>query len=230
MNSADCINTQTTLGQNATPVEIIQAVKDVLGSIDLDPASDHTINQEIGARRFYDFFLDGYNRQWEASTVFLNPPGNSYIGGSYAIRLQYQNFELMHDKGLIGTSQLKAFRLKHNLKHISASNWFTKLWGSFMSSSIDAAIALVYRGGTLGSLPGEMLEMPLCITCSTPPLGKRSACINGSGRLSFDQIVKGQRVPQTSNTQSSAFVCLSFDEAIRQKFANRFSGFGVIKM
>jgi len=57
-----------------TPAKYIRVARSVMGSIDLDPASCWAANQWIQARVFYDKESDGLNRQWNARTVFLNPP------------------------------------------------------------------------------------------------------------------------------------------------------------
>jgi hypothetical protein len=57
-----------------TPVEIVALSRKVLGSIDLDPASDAEANLVIGATELYSEADDGLSRQWHGR-VFLNPPG-----------------------------------------------------------------------------------------------------------------------------------------------------------
>jgi ParB family chromosome partitioning protein len=56
-----------------TPHSYIQAVKEVLGGIDLDPASCAEANQTVGARYFYDKEDDGLAQPWYRR-VYLNPP------------------------------------------------------------------------------------------------------------------------------------------------------------
>lgn len=65
-----------------TPPHIIEMVKEVLGEIDLDPASEEKANQIIGAREFYS--QDALNKDWVADKVFLNPPGKVKGGHSQA--------------------------------------------------------------------------------------------------------------------------------------------------
>ena len=55
-----------------TPPEIIDLVLDVLGEIDLDPASN-TGKPNVPARRHYTKEDDGLSQPW-AGRVFLNPP------------------------------------------------------------------------------------------------------------------------------------------------------------
>jgi len=56
-----------------TPAVYIEAVREVLGSIDLDPASCAAANEWIQAKVFYTEADDGLSKPWEGRT-FLNPP------------------------------------------------------------------------------------------------------------------------------------------------------------
>jgi len=66
------------LSQNSTewytPARYIEAVRQVLGDIALDPASTEEANITVNATIFYDTATDGLTKTWKAATVFLNPP------------------------------------------------------------------------------------------------------------------------------------------------------------
>jgi len=57
-----------------TPPAIIASVKEVMGGIDLDPASSEAANETVGAKRFYSELQDGLLQDWNASRLFMNPP------------------------------------------------------------------------------------------------------------------------------------------------------------
>lgn len=72
-----------------TPNYIAEVVKDFLGVIDLDPASNEVANKTIGATEYFREADDGLSLSWransgEASSVFCNPPGGKIKNRSVA--------------------------------------------------------------------------------------------------------------------------------------------------
>lgn len=70
-----------------TPLDIILKVKDVLGDIDLDPASSIEANARIGAKYYFTREMDGLTTNWSngnSRTVYLNPPGGKRKNKSMA--------------------------------------------------------------------------------------------------------------------------------------------------
>ncbi len=56
-----------------TPPDVLAAVREVLGRVDLDPASSEVAQQFVRARRYFTLDDDGLSRMWKGS-IFLNPP------------------------------------------------------------------------------------------------------------------------------------------------------------
>jgi len=68
-----------------TPAEIIEAAREVMGGIDLDPASCEEANCTVQASRFYDEDTDGLAQEWHGR-VWLNPPYGG-LAGSFTDKL-----------------------------------------------------------------------------------------------------------------------------------------------
>lgn len=56
-----------------TPSEYIGAVRKVLGTIDLDPASSYLANKTVQATRIFSIRDDGLRQDWDGN-IWLNPP------------------------------------------------------------------------------------------------------------------------------------------------------------
>ena len=62
-----------------TPANVVEACREALGVIDLDPASNAHANQVVKATRYFTVEDDGLEQPWKGR-VFLNPP-YSHIAG-----------------------------------------------------------------------------------------------------------------------------------------------------
>ncbi len=69
-----------------TPPEYIDAARDAMGSIDLDPASCDVAQANVRAKRFYTIDDNGLEKKW-AGNVWLNPPYSKDLIGLFAAKV-----------------------------------------------------------------------------------------------------------------------------------------------
>jgi hypothetical protein len=72
-----------------TPARYVEAAREVLGTIDLDPASCEGANATVGAVRFFDAHTDGLAHDWPGR-VWLNPPYGR-LGPQFVAKLLEQH-------------------------------------------------------------------------------------------------------------------------------------------
>jgi len=73
MKQAMAVLTSSLTNEWYTPYHITDMAREVMGSIDLDPASDIAAQSWIQATRYYDASVDGLSVDWYGN-VWLNPP------------------------------------------------------------------------------------------------------------------------------------------------------------
>jgi hypothetical protein len=71
MNNSQLINQDSGICEYYTPIELVNAAREVMGSIDLDPASSEQANKLIKALRFYS--ENGLDKPWFGN-VWMNHP------------------------------------------------------------------------------------------------------------------------------------------------------------
>lgn len=83
-----------------TPEYIIESVREVLGVIDLDPASSETANQRIQAERYFNKEHDGLNHSWLGS-VYLNPPYSQPLCNRFTEKFVSEYHEGSIEQGIL---------------------------------------------------------------------------------------------------------------------------------
>jgi len=69
-----------------TPLQFLDAVREVLGTIDLDPASCELAQKNVKATKFYDSEADGLSKTWKGK-VYMNPPYSKDLCFKFATKL-----------------------------------------------------------------------------------------------------------------------------------------------
>jgi len=102
-----------------TPSKYIEAVRQVLGGIDLDPASCELAQKTVRAKAYYTKADDGLSRQW-SGRVFLNPPYGT-TGGQSNQGIWAQRLIGEHQAGNVTAAILL-------VKAALGYQWFENIW------------------------------------------------------------------------------------------------------
>lgn len=131
------IQQNTGNNERYTPKEYIDAAREVLGTIDLDPASSELANQTVKATKIYTAQDDGLQQEWFGN-IWLNPPYAKDLLPKFAEKFAASNFN-------------QAIVLVHNA---TETRWFLNF--------IRKASAIVFPTGRVDcKTPGENRNTPL---------------------------------------------------------------------
>lgn len=72
-----------------TPAEYIEAAREVMGSIDTDPASNDIANKIVKAEKYYTIETNGLAHDWTGN-VWMNPPYSSDLISKFVEKLKEQ--------------------------------------------------------------------------------------------------------------------------------------------
>jgi ParB family chromosome partitioning protein len=70
-----------------TPRAFIDAARNVMGGIDLDPATSEIANRTVGATTIFTAEDDGLQQEWPIGCIWMNPPYAQPLMGQFAERL-----------------------------------------------------------------------------------------------------------------------------------------------
>lgn len=71
----------------ATPIKYLHSVRQVMGNIELDPASHKQANKNVRATAYYTAEDNGLEQHWKAKTLFLNPPYSKDLIGKFMTKV-----------------------------------------------------------------------------------------------------------------------------------------------
>jgi phage N-6-adenine-methyltransferase len=120
-----------------TPAEYIEAARDVMGGIDLDPASCEIAQATVKARMFFSKEQDGLAQPWKGR-IWLNPPFESAVITPFVAKLlaDYQAGAIQ--QAIVLTDAATDTRWFHDLANLSKLVCFTKGRISFTSPLTDS--------------------------------------------------------------------------------------------
>lgn len=131
------IQQNTGNNERYTPSEYIEAAREVMGSIDLDPASSDLANETVKATTYYTQEQNGLEYEWFGN-IWLNPPYAKDLIGQFADKLAASAFN-------------QAIILVHNA---TETKWFSRF--------ISKASAIVFPTGRIDcKTPGDNPNTPL---------------------------------------------------------------------
>lgn len=127
---------------------IIEAARNTLGKIDLDPASHAVANRVVRARRFFNTADDGLVREW-SGRVWLNPPFSQWKEWASKIASEWQSGRITAMCVLCATRTLTAQYLGDVHSHCSGVcilRGRIAFWGGRATTSPDDGHAVFYFG------------------------------------------------------------------------------------
>lgn len=99
-----------------TPARYVEAARQVMGAIDIDPASNDMANETVRATVYYTLETNGLDKDWPGR-VWLNPPYGQGMGGKFTEKL-LQQF----------TSGITTEAILLVNAHVTETGWFRPCW------------------------------------------------------------------------------------------------------
>lgn len=75
-----------------TPEQYIQSAREVMGTIDLDPASSECANKVIKAKKYYDESTNGLDKTW-GGNIWMNPPYAQPAIYDFILKLETETYD-----------------------------------------------------------------------------------------------------------------------------------------
>lgn len=133
-----------------TNPELVQAVNQVMGNIDLDPASSKAAQEYVQADHYYTPQMDGLNQQQWYGKVYLFPPGGTYF------------FDAKNDRWKLTRTSSPTLVSSHAL-------WFRKAYGKWLAGEIEQAIYFT-NCPDMVRYEQKIFDFPICFFRTVPRL------------------------------------------------------------
>lgn len=126
MGAVDAHRTSYT-GENEwyTPVEYIEAAREVMGAIDLDPASSEKAQSAVKASEFFTAQRDGLSQAWHGR-VWMNPPYSQPLIANFIEKLIVEAAEGRVEQAIVLTHNSSDTAWFHRLEESASLLCFTR--------------------------------------------------------------------------------------------------------
>lgn len=131
-----------------TPKEIIDAAREVMGCIDLDPASSELANETVRAEKFYTIDSDGLTKDWYGH-IWLNPPYSRGLLEKFIDKLVDSEFE----QAIVLVNNATETKWFSRLVEVSSVIVFTK--GRLRFNKPDGSKGLPLQGQAMAYIGGN---------------------------------------------------------------------------
>lgn len=155
MNPGQLVNQDSGDTEMYTPVELIEAARRCMGTIDLDPASSIIANETVKADLFFTKENDGLNQDWFGNT-WLNHP---FSKGEKACHKDRKKCK----KKICNDPTYSKYRGYHIDKDIPSNNdWIDYLIDQYRNGNIKQSCNITF-GSTSESWYQKLAVFPQCI-------------------------------------------------------------------
>ncbi|MCG9576039.1 hypothetical protein L1D14_07280 [Vibrio tubiashii] len=157
MNNASLINQTSGTFEYYTPFDWVEPAREVLGYIDLDPASSLIANETVKAQRFFDMATDGLKQRWDADTIFMNHPFHRGEKACPSDRSKCRK------KNCIPSRSKKKKTRGHHIDYDIPSNhdWINKFISEFEAGHFKSGICITFAN-TSETWFRKLLKYPQC--------------------------------------------------------------------
>jgi len=138
-----------------TNKDLVAAAHELMGGIDLDPASSKVANEYVQADNFYTPQDDGINRQQWFGKVYVFPPSGTYFWDR-----KYERWKMTRTS----SSTLKS----------SHALWFQFLYNAWLSGEIEQGLYFSNCPDMI-RYDQRIFDFPMCILRTAPVLIKNTS-------------------------------------------------------
>jgi ParB family chromosome partitioning protein len=146
-----------------TPAEYIAAARDVMGGIDLDPASSREANEVVQAQRFFTVDDNGLRQAW-SGRVWLNPPYVRPLVDEFCAKLAESYAQGDVSEACVLTNNATETGWFHALAEVAGAICFPRHRVRFWYPGRDSLTplqgqAVLYLGGSVDAFRSRFVEL-----------------------------------------------------------------------